>query len=260
MSYDQYIACDTGNTEHHPVRSRCSQLSVAQPRVFLVDPEILSLETFGRLLQDRCPDFEVAGGKTADAGRDFNPSLVLIDIKANPLPSEEAEAALSRAREVFPHAHLVVKTDIAHPDIAQDCAALGIAGCLPASLDVDTAIAAIRLVLCGHTYYPAECGHDIRSLALPDKTEPAGRDAKPDDGHDPGEAVRLTTREREVISKLREGKPNKIIAHELQMSLSTVKVHLRNIMRKMQATNRMQVALYNMPSSRENLDEAMRMV
>jgi DNA-binding NarL/FixJ family response regulator len=39
------------------------------------------------------------------------------------------------------------------------------------------------------------------------------------------------------------GKPNKIIAHELGMSASTVKVHVRHIMRKMGAANRTQAAL-----------------
>jgi DNA-binding NarL/FixJ family response regulator len=38
------------------------------------------------------------------------------------------------------------------------------------------------------------------------------------------------------------GKPNKIIAYELGMSESTVKVHVRNIMQKMGATNRTQAA------------------
>jgi DNA-binding NarL/FixJ family response regulator len=43
-----------------------------------------------------------------------------------------------------------------------------------------------------------------------------------------------------VLSLLRLGKANKIIAYELGMSESTVKVHVRNIMRRMGATNRTQ--------------------
>ena len=43
-----------------------------------------------------------------------------------------------------------------------------------------------------------------------------------------------------VLAQLRQGKANKLIAHELSMSESTVKVHVRNIMRKMGATNRTQ--------------------
>ncbi len=50
----------------------------------------------------------------------------------------------------------------------------------------------------------------------------------------------LTSRQVAVLAHLRQGKPNKIIAHDLRMSESTVKVHIRNIMRKMGATNRTQ--------------------
>ena len=45
----------------------------------------------------------------------------------------------------------------------------------------------------------------------------------------------------DVLSQLQRGKANKIIAFDLGMSESTVKVHIRNIMRKMGATNRTQV-------------------
>jgi DNA-binding NarL/FixJ family response regulator len=48
----------------------------------------------------------------------------------------------------------------------------------------------------------------------------------------------LTARERAVLSLLKAGKPNKLIAYELGMSESTVKVHVRSIMRKMNARNR----------------------
>jgi len=57
------------------------------------------------------------------------------------------------------------------------------------------------------------------------------------------ERRRLTGREHEVVCKLKQGKPNKIIAYELGISISTVKVHVRNILRKAGATNRIQAAL-----------------
>ena len=52
----------------------------------------------------------------------------------------------------------------------------------------------------------------------------------------------LTPRESEVLARLREGKPNKIIAHELQISESTVKVFVRRILMKLHASNRTEVA------------------
>jgi DNA-binding NarL/FixJ family response regulator len=45
------------------------------------------------------------------------------------------------------------------------------------------------------------------------------------------------------LDRLRQGMPNKLIAYELQMQESTVKVHVRHIMKKLKATNRTQAAL-----------------
>jgi DNA-binding NarL/FixJ family response regulator len=53
----------------------------------------------------------------------------------------------------------------------------------------------------------------------------------------------LTDRELEVLALVKEGKPNKLIAHALNMSPSTAKVHVRNLMRKMGASNRTQAAM-----------------
>ena len=52
----------------------------------------------------------------------------------------------------------------------------------------------------------------------------------------------FTPRQIAVLNHLKLGQANKIIARELQMSESTVKIHLRNIMKKMKATNRTEVA------------------
>ena len=52
----------------------------------------------------------------------------------------------------------------------------------------------------------------------------------------------LTPRELSVIDLLREGKPNKLIAARLDMQESTVKVHVRNILKKLNATNRTHAA------------------
>jgi DNA-binding NarL/FixJ family response regulator len=50
--------------------------------------------------------------------------------------------------------------------------------------------------------------------------------------------VSFTKRELDLIDQLRSGKQNKLIAHELDISESTVKAHLRNIMTKLHAKNR----------------------
>ena len=56
--------------------------------------------------------------------------------------------------------------------------------------------------------------------------------------------MKFTARQIDVLTCLRQGKPNKTIAFELGMSESTVKVHIRQIMDKLHASNRTQVALF----------------
>jgi DNA-binding NarL/FixJ family response regulator len=52
----------------------------------------------------------------------------------------------------------------------------------------------------------------------------------------------LSPRERAVVDLLREGKPNKLIAAQLGMQESTVKVHVRNTLKKLHAVNRTHAA------------------
>ena len=90
-------------------------------------------------------------------------------------------------------------------------------------------LSAIRFVQAGGTFAPLE-------MLLSDASAPPA--AQPS----PASPYRLTTRQKAVLAHLQQGKANKIIAHELGMSESTAKVHIRNIMRKMGATNRTQAA------------------
>jgi DNA-binding NarL/FixJ family response regulator len=99
--------------------------------------------------------------------------------------------------------------------------------------EMPTVSAAIRFVKAGGTFAPVE-----PLLANETERQPAQEEITPPSGL-------LTTTQMTILSHVRQGKPNKIIAYELKMSESTVKVHIRNIMRKMGATNRTQ-AVYKL--------------
>jgi DNA-binding NarL/FixJ family response regulator len=104
---------------------------------------------------------------------------------------------------------------------------LGARGVIPLSTPIAVTAHAIRLVQQGGTYMPA--------------TRPAAAGLGMATARDAAQGPLFTLRQRKVIDSLRQGKANKIIAHELQMSEATVKVHLRHIMRKLKANNRTQV-------------------
>lgn len=113
---------------------------------------------------------------------------------------------------------------------------LGLQGYIPASTSVNVAAAAVRLIVAGGLYLP-------RVL----QRAPTPRLAAPVQG-DPSFHValnihKLTPREAAVLELLGRGTPNKIIAYRLGISLSTAKVHVHNITRKLGAHNRTEVAL-----------------
>jgi DNA-binding NarL/FixJ family response regulator len=118
---------------------------------------------------------------------------------------------------------------------AMKCGARGFVPTQTATLSIT--VAAIRLVQAGGTFVPAD-------LLLAPRTDRV-----------PPEQNRLTSRQGAVLNHLQQGKANKIIAYELGMSESTVKVHVRNIMHKMGATNRTQAA-YNARRLANNFEGA----
>jgi DNA-binding NarL/FixJ family response regulator len=106
----------------------------------------------------------------------------------------------------------------------------GAKGFIPVTMGFEIAIEVIRFILAGGTYIPPDC------LLAPDQA------ALPAPSTLPRLGV-LTSRELSVVRAIQQGKSNKVIAYELNMCLSTVKAHVRNVMRKMNAKNRTDVAM-----------------
>jgi DNA-binding NarL/FixJ family response regulator len=57
------------------------------------------------------------------------------------------------------------------------------------------------------------------------------------------DVIQLSPREQQVLKQLQQGQPNKVIARKLNICISTVKVHVQHIMKKLNARNRTQVVL-----------------
>ena len=104
---------------------------------------------------------------------------------------------------------------------------IGAKGFIPGSMDFQLVLETARFVAAGGSYLPAELFSERRGPATPAAVSSRG----------------VTSRELEVVRAIRQGKPNKIIAHELNMCESTVKVHIRHVMKKLQARNRTDIAI-----------------
>ena len=109
-----------------------------------------------------------------------------------------------------------------------ECLERGARGYIPTSLSLQVVTQALHLINAGGVFVPAT------SLA-----ELAAQQARP---AAPPNKNALSPKEISVAEALRKGTPNKIIAYNLGMCESTVKVHVRNIMKKLKAKNRTEVA------------------
>ncbi len=106
----------------------------------------------------------------------------------------------------------------------------GARGFIPTSVGIEVCVEAISLAVAGGTFLLA--GNSFPTAAPVEESQ-----------QKPKELTRMfTLRQAEVVQALRKGKANKIIAYELNLRESTVKVHIRNIMKKLKATNRTEVA------------------
>lgn len=111
---------------------------------------------------------------------------------------------------------------------------IGADGYLPTSTEPRIALQALGFIAAGGQFFPPTALVAVSAGRGGERSEAARNDA-------------LTTRQREVLKLLREGKPNKVIARELDMQEATVKVHVRQIMRKLGVSNRTQAALASTP-------------
>lgn len=118
--------------------------------------------------------------------------------------------------------------DIAEILSALDC---GAKGYIPTSVNLEVTIEALNLVRAGGVFVPANCLLSAKRMLKTMSGE-----------HRSPLLSIFTERQAAVVEAIRQGKANKTIAYELNMHESTVKVHVRNIMKKLKAQNRTQVA------------------
>ena len=201
--------------------------------IVMVGARVLSRECLARVLSDECnlpvrSFATVAEWRAAD--RPMRASLIVLCqcglSRADAIAEVEALASIAGETGRCP---TVVLSDNEDPDLIVHMLGMNVRGYVPTSLSIGVAVQAIELALAGGVYVPASSL--IAAHRLPDTSSNAQKTKG-----------LFTARQAAVVEALRKGKANKIIAYELQMRESTVKVHVRNIMKKLHATNRTEVA------------------
>lgn len=226
---DAMLKADALNGSHAGELAEQSEISLA-----IVDSRALGRECLARCIaaQQGCGSIRTFGSieelRRKKASHAF--SAILFNIGARKIADPEIAEEMKKLTTEFSELPVLILSDT--DELTQILQALeaGARGYIPSSVGIDVCIEAIRLSLVGGIFVPASSVLAVRQLLV------SGHSAeRPMAGF-------FTVRQAEVVEALRRGKPNKIIAYELNLRESTVKVHIRNIMKKLKATNRTEVA------------------
>ncbi len=138
---------------------------------------------------------------------------------------------IDRFRALAETTPIIMVSDDEDPNAILRSLDSGCRGYIPSSFGVDVAFEAIRLVAAGGIFVPANSLLAYRRSMLRNTEIPAPHMSP------------FTARQEAVVQLIRQGMSNKKIASELNMRESTVKVHIRNIMKTIKAKNRTEIAV-----------------
>lgn len=147
--------------------------------------------------------------------------LLLLDLRLGDGHGFDILPRLSRQHPDLP---IVVLSGQYEADTVMQAIRLGASGFVPKTAMNDVLVSALQLVLAGGIYVPPE------ALNAPP--------APPSSLRAPPNVPGLTGRQRDVLALLLEGKSNKHICRELGLAEATVKVHVRAILRALDARSR----------------------
>jgi DNA-binding NarL/FixJ family response regulator len=201
-------------------------------RIAVIDRMAMTRECLRFMLQSNVRDCRIEAVPVPAMLSRVRPDVVLLNIQSVPIEADQVRDDIAEIRRIHEDALIIVIADNDDSHSAREAMRLKLRGYVPTSQGTEIVVAALRLVLVGGTFVPdvliAE--YTAKTTALPTATPMLASPAV------------LTEREQEVLDRLRPGMQNKNIAFDLNISESTVKVHIRNIMKKLKATNRTQVA------------------
>jgi DNA-binding NarL/FixJ family response regulator len=152
------------------------------------------------------------------------PSVILLYVQAGPKKASDVSDDVENRARAAVSAPLIIISDVEDGSRIMSAIDNGARGYIPTSMTLGVAVEAVRFVEAGGTFVP---------ISAVSSFQHAGN----------GESQLFTARQIMVVEALCRGKANKQIAYELGMCESTVKVHIRHIMRKLKARNRTEVAL-----------------
>jgi two-component system nitrate/nitrite response regulator NarL len=179
---------------------------------------------------------EAADGETGlRLAMDMDPDLVLLDLN---MKGMDGIATLQRLRAAELDARVIMLTVSDSEEDVVAALRAGADGYLLKDMEPEDILACLQRATRGRLVI-SERLTELLARALceeprPQRIEEAG----------------LTPREEEILGQIAKGYSNKLIARELDLSVGTVKVHVKHVLRKLKLKTRVEAAVWAINSQR----------
>ena len=203
--------------------------------VFLIDANKLFREGMKRLFENS--PFKVIGeagslreGVPAVEAAGTRPELILIDLASG---GEDEVEAMRTLRAQYPQIRVVILTSDLCTRRLSGALGAGADGYLMKDIACEALMQSLRLVMMGEKVFPTH----LAELLVSGRADDMGAEV-------PARRKGLSQREVQILRCLLNGNSNKMIANHLNITEATVKVHLKSLLRKINASNRTQAAIW----------------
>lgn len=210
----------------HPTELPLNKSSV---RVLIVDDDLVVADVLAVVLKKAwgaelriVGDVETAKAEVTASGPY---DLVLADFR---LPGDSGLPFITDLVRMNGPSPVVLMSGKVGPETIHASIMAGARGYISKRIGVHHMLSRLEIVLSGETYIPPE----VLVAEVADQTSPP--------------RIRLTDRERQVLSEVRQGRSNKEVARDLGISDITVKLHVRSLLKKFSLKNRTQLAMMDL--------------
>ena len=155
--------------------------------------------------------------------------LILLDIR---MPGVDGFTTLATLRRLFPALRIAILSGSVDVMDMRRAAENGAVGYLPKSMDRQPLVNALRLLISGENFFPANVFEATE--------KPAYLQELPAWSSKGFGTVELTSRQKAVLNEVAKGMSNREIGKALGISEITVKIHVHSICQKLAVRNRMQ--------------------
>jgi DNA-binding NarL/FixJ family response regulator len=205
-------------------------------RVLVADPQPIFRLGLVALLESAYPDWDVIESETvvAHRGQLQNGSIDLLIVDSRLLGQEVAQG-LPIGGGLNGWVDIVAVTEPGDTIGAFGCLAVGARATISRSDPTSRALATIEILVM-HDAADVRARNNAKLTVAAPAEIPAA-----------GELLNLTARQFDVLRLLAKGQSNKVIARDLGLSVSTVKVHLNTVFRALGAKNRVEAVIRATP-------------